>query len=135
MVTLLIIWFLLFFLLSLFRLVFLPITLASLPPRVMLLNHSTTPRDSATNIEKASQKGAPERERPNRSVVKIEVIWNYSSQNSTKWRNFENVFFMYQQNCEETMKKFEEKTLKEYRKYSEKYFWKTSAEILWNFRD
>ncbi len=35
------------------RLVFLPITLASLPPGVMLLNRITTPRDSATNIEKA----------------------------------------------------------------------------------
>ncbi len=37
----------------------------------MLLNCSTTPRDSATGIEKASQKG--ERERPNRSVVKSKL--------------------------------------------------------------
>ncbi len=36
----------------------------------MFLNRSTTPRDSATDIEKTSQKGVPERERPNRSVVK-----------------------------------------------------------------
>ncbi len=59
------------FLLSHFRLVFLPTILASLPPGVMLLNRSTTPRDSATDIEKRSQKGALERERPNRSVVKM----------------------------------------------------------------
>ncbi len=59
------------FLLSRFRLVFLPTTLFSLPSGVMLLNRSTTPRDSATDIEKTSRKGAPERERPNRSVVKI----------------------------------------------------------------
>ncbi len=60
-----------FFLLSRFRLVFLPTTLASLPPGVMLLNRSTTPRDSTTNIKKTSQKDTPERERPNISVVKI----------------------------------------------------------------
>ncbi len=60
-----------FFLLSHFHLVFLPTTLALLPPGVMLLNHSTAPRDSAIDIKKTSQKGAPERERPNRSVVKI----------------------------------------------------------------
>ncbi len=51
-----------FFLLSRFHLVFLPTTLASPPPGVMLLNRSTTPRDSTINIEKTSQKGAPERE-------------------------------------------------------------------------
>ncbi len=54
-----------------FPLVFLPTTLASLPLRVMWLNYSTTLRDSATNIEKLSRKGTPERGRPNRSVVKI----------------------------------------------------------------
>ncbi len=43
-----------FFLLSRFHLVFLPTTLASLPPRVMLLNRSTTPRGTATDIEKTS---------------------------------------------------------------------------------
>ncbi len=49
------------FLLFRFYLVFLPTTtLASLPPGIMLLDHSTAPRDSATNIEKTSQKGAPE---------------------------------------------------------------------------
>ncbi len=70
-----IIWFLkFFFLLSRFHFVFLPTKLASLPPGVMLLNHSTATRDSATNIEKTTQKGTPEREKPNRSVVKIEVI-------------------------------------------------------------
>ncbi len=53
------IWFLKFSLLSHFRLVFLPTTLASLPPGVMLLSCSTVPRDSTTNIEKTSQKGAP----------------------------------------------------------------------------
>ncbi len=57
------------FLLSRFHLVFLPTTLTSLLPGVMLLNRSTTLRDSATNFEKTSQKGMPERERPNRSVV------------------------------------------------------------------
>ncbi len=31
---------------------------------------TTTPRDSATDIEKTSQKGAPGQEQPNRSVVK-----------------------------------------------------------------
>ncbi len=67
-----IIWFLFFFLLSCFGLVFLPTTLASLPPGVMLLNRSTTPRNSATNIEKISQKSAPERQRPNRSIVKTD---------------------------------------------------------------
>ncbi len=52
----------------------LPTTLVSLPPGVMLLNRATIPRDSATSIEKTSQKGAPEREQPNRSVVIIESI-------------------------------------------------------------
>ncbi len=69
-IILLIIWFLKFILISRFRLVFLPTTLASLPPGVMLLNRYTAPRDSATNIEKTAQKGAREREQPNRSVVK-----------------------------------------------------------------
>ncbi len=49
-------------------------TLASLPPGIMLLNRSTAPRDSATEIEKTSQKGALERERPNRSVVKTYIV-------------------------------------------------------------
>ncbi len=76
------IWFLKFFLLSRFHLVFPPTTLASLPPGVMLLNRSTTLRDSATDIEKISRKGAPERERPNRSVVKRVCLiqpwqWNF----------------------------------------------------------
>ncbi len=57
--------------LSRFRLVFLPTTLASFPPGVMLLNRSSAPRDSATDIEKTSQKDRPEQERPSRSVVKI----------------------------------------------------------------
>ncbi len=65
-----IICFLKFLLLSRFRLVFLPTTLASVPPGVMLLNRNTVPRDSATDIEKTSRKGTSERERPNRSVVK-----------------------------------------------------------------
>ncbi len=64
------------FLLSPFRLVFLPTTLNSLPPGVMLLNRSTAPRDSATDIGKISQKITLEREGPNRSVVKI---YNYSA--------------------------------------------------------
>ncbi len=59
------------FLLSHFRLVFLPTTLASLPPGVMLLDRSTALRDSATDIGKTSQKGTSEREQPNRSVVKM----------------------------------------------------------------
>ncbi len=45
-------------LLSRFHLVLLPTTLASLPPGVMLLNRSIALRDSATDIEKTSQKGA-----------------------------------------------------------------------------
>ncbi len=69
-VILLIICFLQFFFSSRFRLVFLPTTLASHPPGVMLLNHSTAPRDNATDIEKTSQKGTLERAEPNRSVVK-----------------------------------------------------------------
>ncbi len=60
------------FLLSRFGLMFLPSTLTPLPPGVMSLNRSTAPRDSATDIEKTSRKGAPERERPNRRVVKRE---------------------------------------------------------------
>ncbi len=36
--------------------------------------HITALRDSAIDIEKTSQKGALGRERPNRSVVKIELI-------------------------------------------------------------
>ncbi len=50
---------------------FVPTTLALLPPGIMLLNRSTVSRDSATDIKKTSRKGAPERERPNRSVVII----------------------------------------------------------------
>ncbi len=46
------------FLLSRFCLVFLPTIFTSLPPEVMLLNRSTAPRDSATDIEKTSRKGA-----------------------------------------------------------------------------
>ncbi len=69
------------FLLSRFHLMFLPSTLASLPPGVMLLNCSVAPRDSATDIEKISQKGAPEGEQPNRSVIKT-VIFNYSPSKS-----------------------------------------------------
>ncbi len=67
-----IIWFLRFFLLSGFCCVFLPTTLTSLPPGVMLLSRSTAPRDSATYIKKTSRKGALEQERLNRSVVKTE---------------------------------------------------------------
>ncbi len=67
-------YFLKFFLLSRFGLVFLFITLPSLPPGVMLLNRSSTPRDSATDIEKTFQKDAPEREQPNKSVVKTGCI-------------------------------------------------------------
>ncbi len=53
---------------------------ASLPPGVMLLNHSTTPRDSITDIEKTSRKGALKREQPNRSVVKIyELVYLYKT--------------------------------------------------------
>ncbi len=66
MIILQIIWVLKYFLLS--RLVFLPTTLASLPPGVILLSHSTAPRDSATNIGKTSRKGVPERERPDNGV-------------------------------------------------------------------
>ncbi len=66
MIILPIIWFLKFFLLSRFHLVFLPPS-PSFPPGVMLLNRTTTAR------ERTSQKGAPEREWPNRSVVKI--VW------------------------------------------------------------
>ncbi len=44
------------FLLSRFCLVFLSTTLASLPPGVMLLNRSTAPRDSATDIGKHPKK-------------------------------------------------------------------------------
>ncbi len=51
-----------YFLLFHFHLVFLPTTLASLHPGVMLLNLSTVPTDSATDIEKTFRKGAPERE-------------------------------------------------------------------------
>ncbi len=53
--------------LSRFCLVFLPTILATLPPGVMLLHCSTAPRDSATDIEKASRKDAPEFERLNKS--------------------------------------------------------------------
>ncbi len=40
----------------------------------MLLNCSTTSWDSATDIEKTSQKGAPEQERPNRSRIKTNAF-------------------------------------------------------------
>ncbi len=66
-----IIWFLKLSLLPRLHLVFLPTILASLPPRVMLLNRSTAPRDSTTDIEKTSRKGAAERKRPSRSVAKM----------------------------------------------------------------
>ncbi len=66
------IWFLKRFLSSHFCHVFLPTILTSLPPGVMLLNRSTSPRDSATNIEKISRKGTLERERPNRSILIME---------------------------------------------------------------
>ncbi len=56
---------------------FLLTTLVSLPPGVMLLSRSTAPRDSTTNIEKTSQKGALEQERPNRSVVKRVKIFDF----------------------------------------------------------
>ncbi len=58
------------FLLSHFRLVFLPTTLTSLHPRVMLLSHSTTLSDSATGIKKTSQKEVLEREQPHKNIVK-----------------------------------------------------------------
>ncbi len=58
-----------YFLLSHFCLVVLPTNLATLSHGVMLLN-CTELRDSTTNIEKTSRKGTPEREQPNRSVVK-----------------------------------------------------------------
>ncbi len=45
-----------------------------IPPGVMLLNRSTVLRDSATNIEKTSQEGALEQERPNRNVAIIFLI-------------------------------------------------------------
>ncbi len=54
-IILLIIWFLKYFLYN-FRLVFLFTTVVSLAPGVMLLNHSTTPRHSATDIEKTPKK-------------------------------------------------------------------------------
>ncbi len=60
--------------LSRFCLVFLPTTLASLPPGVMLLNRSTTLRDSTTDIEETYRKGASEQKLPNRSVVKKKLI-------------------------------------------------------------
>ncbi len=62
-----------FFVIS-FPLVFLSPTLASLPPGVMLHNCCTTLRDSATDIKKTSQKGAPKREQPNRSVLKRKTV-------------------------------------------------------------
>ncbi len=62
------------YLLSALRIAFLPTTLASLSPGVIMLNCTTTPRDSATDIEKKSRKGAPEREQPNRSVLKRKLV-------------------------------------------------------------
>ncbi len=56
---------------------FLPTTLTSLPPGVMLFNCSIAPKDGATNMKKTSRKGTPKRERPNRSVVKRENILSY----------------------------------------------------------
>ncbi len=70
MIIMSIIRFLKFFLLCHFCLVYLPTALASLPPGVMLLNPSTLPRDSATDIEKTSQKGAREREWPKRCLAR-----------------------------------------------------------------
>ncbi len=64
-----------FFLLSCSHLALIPITLALLSPGVMLLNRSTAPRNSVTDIENTSRKGAPERERPNRSLVKMETFF------------------------------------------------------------
>ncbi len=50
----------------------------------MLLNRSTARRDGATGIEKIFPKAAPERERPNRSVVKIlENVFSIKTQNIT----------------------------------------------------
>ncbi len=46
--------------LSRLYLVFLPTTLASLPSEIMLLNRNAALRDRATDIEKTSQKSAPE---------------------------------------------------------------------------
>ncbi len=54
-ILLIILWFLNFFK-SFFHLVFLPTTLTSLPPEVLLLNHNTTPRDSATKSKKHPKK-------------------------------------------------------------------------------
>ncbi len=65
---------------------FLPTTLTSLPPGVMLLNCSTAPRDSATNIEKTSQKGTLEQERPNRSVVKMGLSQKDQTKHNTLLR-------------------------------------------------
>ncbi len=59
-----------------FFVVFLPTTLAL--PGVMLLSRSTALRNSATNIEKTSRKGAPEQERPNTSVI-IKIAWQLLS--------------------------------------------------------
>ncbi len=75
MIILSIIWFLIFFLPSRFRFLFLPITLASLPPGVMFLNCSTALRDGATDIKKTYRKGTLEREWPNRSVVKKYLVF------------------------------------------------------------
>ncbi len=47
-----IIWGFKFLLLSHFHLMFLPTNLITLPPGVMLLNRSTAPRDSTTDVEK-----------------------------------------------------------------------------------
>ncbi len=69
------------FLLPRFYLVFLPSTLPSLPRGVMLLNCSTAPRDSATDIVKISRKGAPEGEQPDRSVVKRLISQHWISIN------------------------------------------------------
>ncbi len=76
-----------FFLLSCFCLVFLPTTLPSLPRGVMLLNPGTTRRNSATDIGKTSRKGAPERERPNRSVVKKKKKKEKKTSSATEYMN------------------------------------------------
>ncbi len=64
---------------------FLPTTLASLLPGVMLLNHSIAPRGSTTSIEKTSQKGAPRQERPNRSLVIKYDAMNDTVEHTCHW--------------------------------------------------
>ncbi len=52
--------------------------LASLPPGIMLLNRSTSLRDSTIDIKKPPQKDAPEQERPYRSVVKTKETFIFN---------------------------------------------------------